>query len=117
MCSESVLWPAGKMLKGVLRRQKNECLNWVTIAVKCEVVYEISTFWLENKKSETEKNIQLPECTAVAAFQGHTYCFLARTVISTVVEQQTTTNMILCFEQQFPKLNILSGVSSSLSPS
>lgn len=82
-----------KMLKGVLCCLKDECLNWVTIAVKCAVVYEISTFWLENKKAETEENIQLPKCTAAAAFQGHTYYFLARTVISTVVEQQTTANI------------------------
>lgn len=60
MCSENILWPAGKMLKGVLHRQKDERLNWVTIAVKCAVVDEISSFCLENKKEETEENIQLP---------------------------------------------------------
>lgn len=60
----------------------NVSWNQVTIAANSAVIFETDalrqeknaerTFW-----AQTEENLQLPEFTALAAFQGHAHCFAA----------------------------------------
>lgn len=45
--------------------------------------------------AQTEENVQLAECTALAAFQGHRHCFPGVAGISTLTRKRPTTDMIL----------------------
>lgn len=57
-------------------REINFYRNCVTNVVKILLIFQIGVFWLEKNAEmvlygQTEENLQLPECTAFAALQGH----------------------------------------------
>lgn len=93
---------------------------------KHAVIFEIGISWPETRAEmvfyvQTEENLQIPEWTTLAAFQGQTHCFPAGATTTSLNRKQTTTDMIVKFSSKntiktWQKCN-LSTVSSGSLPS
>lgn len=67
---------------------------------KRAVIFEIAISWPEKRAEmvfyvQTEENLQIPEWTTLAAFQGQTHCFPAGARTTSLNRKQTATDMIV----------------------